>query len=64
MITSRWMNRSVSKASASRVAVTDPSIMFSIATRPKSTSPLLTAFSTSMIELMGRWFMAARSGWE
>ena len=45
--TSRWISRSWSKASASCVKLTLPSIEFSIGTKPSSITPLDTASSTS-----------------
>jgi hypothetical protein len=44
---SRWISRSWSKANASCVKLTIPSIEFSIGTTPTSTSPCSTASSTS-----------------
>src|SRR5690606_12784914 len=52
----------VSKASMSRVTLTEPSIAFSMATNPTSTSPASVAASTSGIEPMGTSCAPARSG--
>ncbi len=43
MTTSRWMSRSDSKASVSMVTLTEPSMAFSMGTKPRSTSPASTA---------------------
>ena len=45
--TSRWMNRSTSKAKVSWVMLTLPSIEFSIAAKPRDDSPLTTRRNTS-----------------
>ena len=47
---SRWIRRSTSKASVSIVALTVPSIAFSIGTTPSSAEPSFTAKSASTIE--------------
>jgi hypothetical protein len=48
--TSRWISRSCSNTSVSRVTETDPSIEFSIGTTPSSCFPPSTAASTSGID--------------
>ena len=45
------------------VALTVPSIAFSMGTKPRSTSPSATASSTAVMEPSGRRSAAARSGW-
>ena len=64
MTTSRWMCRSTSWISPSMVALTVPSMAFSMGTNPRSTSPRATASSTAVIgaeRASGR--PSARSGW-
>ena len=61
--TSRWISRSMSNASVSRVTVTVPSMEFSIGTSPTSISPRSTAVSTSGTVRNGTVVSAARSGW-
>ena len=62
--TSRWMSRSCSKARASMVTLTVPSMEFSMATKPRSTSPASTVASTSAMVPIGHQLgRAARSGW-
>ena len=51
--TSRWMWRSTSRISPSMVALTVPSMAFSIGTKPRSTSPCATASSTAVIDARG-----------
>src|SRR5439155_4115937 len=63
MTTSRWMSSSCSNARASMAAVTVPSMAFSMATNPRSTSPACVAASTSGIDRSGTSSPAARSGW-
>src|SRR3546814_373579 len=60
--TSRWMSRSYSRASASMFTVTVPSMEFSMATKPRSVSPLSTAASTSAKVPIGTSSWLARSG--
>ena len=48
--TSRCIFRSWSKMSESRVTLTEPSMAFSIGTKPRSTAPSVTACSTSGID--------------
>src|SRR3954462_2323281 len=60
--TSRWINKSWLNASSSCVRLTIPSMEFSIATNPKSTSPASTASSTSGIVRYSRCSATARSG--
>ena len=62
MTTSRWMCRSTSWIRPSIVALTVPSMAFSIGTNPPSTSPRATASSTEVIEGSGLRSAAARSG--
>ena len=50
---SRWISSSLSKASVSSVTDTEPSIMFSIGTRPASNSPRSTAAITSGTDRCG-----------
>ena len=45
------------------VALTVPSIPFSMGTKPRSTSPWATASSTAVMEPRARSSAAARSGW-
>ncbi len=59
--TSRWISRSCSKASASIVTLTVPSIEFSMPTNPRSMSPLSAAASTSAMVAIGTSSSAARS---
>ena len=63
---SRWMSNSVdtSKASVSSVAVTDPSMAFSIGTTARSTRAWSTSAITSGIDRIGTSSPAARSGWD
>src|SRR5688572_6336986 len=60
--TSRWMRRSCSKARASIDALTVPSMAFSMATKPRSTSPASVTASTSEIDGSGTSSARARSG--
>ena len=50
MTTSRWMCRSTSWMRPSMVALTVPSIAFSMGTNPRSTDPCATASSTAVME--------------
>ena len=59
--TSRWISRSCSKASASIVTLTVPSIEFSMPTNPRSMSPLSAAARTSAMVAIGTSSSAARS---
>ena len=45
------------------VALTVPSIPFSMGTKPRSTSPRATASSTAVMEARAGRSAAARSGW-
>ena len=59
--TSRWISRSCSKASASIVTLTVPSIEFSMPTNPRSMSPLSAAAKTSAMVAIGTSSSEARS---
>ena len=61
--TSRWMCRSTSWMSPSTVALTVPSIAFSMGTNPRSASPRATDSSTAVIDPRGVRSAVARSGW-
>ncbi len=61
--TSRWMWRSTSWMRPSMVALTVPSIPFSMGTNPRSASPLATASRTAVIEPRDLRSDPARSGW-
>ena len=60
--TSRWISRSWLNANSSCVRLTVPSIEFSMATKPRSTSPVSTASSTSGMVRNSTCSAAARSG--
>ena len=59
MTTSRCMRSSWSKMRASRVMLTEPSMAFSIGTKPISTSPDVTAWRTSVMVPQGTSSIAA-----
>ncbi len=61
--TSRCTRSSESKASVSRVTLTEPSIEFSSGTSPRSTSPRSTALITCGTDRSATGSPAARSGW-
>ena len=63
MTTSRWICRSTSWISPSMVALTVPSIPFSMGTNPSSASPRATASSTPVMEFSDASSASARSGW-
>ena len=63
MTTSRWMWRSTSWIKPSMVALTVPSIPFSMGTNPRSNSPTATASSTPWMEPSDARSACARSGW-
>ena len=63
MTTSRWMCRSTSWISPSMVALTVPSMAFSMGTNPRSASPRATASRTAVIDPRGLRSAVARSGW-
>ena len=61
--TSRWTWRSTSWMSPSMVALTVPSMAFSMGTKPSSTSPSATASRTAVMEPSGVRSAPARSRW-
>src|SRR4051794_26949569 len=60
---SRWISRSWSNARASIDALTVPSMAFSMATKPRSTSPRSVTASTSGMDATGTSSPCARSSW-
>ena len=63
MTTSRSITRSCSNASVSSVTGTEPSMAFSMGTKPTSTVPAAVAASTSGMDGNGTCRRARRSGW-
>jgi len=62
MTTSRWISRFDENASVSMVALTVPSMLFSMAAKPKSNSAASTAFSTAGMDVKSLRSHSARSG--